>query len=314
MQLAQPNLEEQTEQAKKIAKRLDIPLKIIDLSDAFERHVLKYFSQSYFSGFTPNPCIVCNHDIKFGLLLDAVLSAGMDRMATGHYARIGRHNDSYQLFMGVDQSKDQSYFLSRLDQSQLASVLFPLGNMQKNDIYDFVEKHGFTGFRGKESQDVCFLENTRVADFLKRREPAPSPRGHIKDVDGNILGEHHGIANYTVGQRRGLGISGSYPYYVLRLDAASNSVIVGKNEDLYQQEIQLTSLHFLSGSSPIPKNTLMVKIRSTHRGASALLYQQSEDSYRLCFTEPQRAVTPGQFAVFYKQDELLGSAVIIARK
>ncbi len=311
MQLAQPNLEEQTEQAIKIAERLAIPLKIIDLGEAFERHVLQYFSQSYFSGFTPNPCIICNHDIKFGLLLDAVLSAGMDKIATGHYARITFHNDIYHLLTGVDQTKDQSYFLSRLAQRQLANVLFPLGNLQKNAIYEFAEKHGFTGFRGKESQDVCFLENTRVADFLKIRKPDGYPRGQIKDLNGNILGEHDGIANYTIGQRRGLGISGPYPYYVLRLDATTNSVIVGKRDDLYHQELLLHNLHLLSGSSEIPENMLTVKIRSTHKGAAARLFQHDEDKYRLCFTEPQRAVTPGQFAVFYRNDELLGSAEII---
>lgn len=310
MQLAQPDLAKQKEQVKRIASQLDIPLQIIDLSEAFEKRVLQYFTQSYFNGLTPNPCVVCNQQIKFGLFLDSILAAGMEKIATGHYARLEFQNDEYHLYKGADERKDQSYFLSRLNQQQLSRIIFPLGNMRKEDIYVYAEKCGFHGFRGKESQDVCFLEKNTVSNFLKSRS-AVTTSGKIIDTAGNILGDHSGIANYTIGQRRGLGISDSSPYYVIGLDAATNCVIVGKDNELLQNTLLLHNLHFISTNRYLPNNPIQVKIRSTHRGSSALLSQLNETTYQLKFSTPQRAVTPGQFAVFYQDNELLGSAEII---
>lgn len=310
MQLAQPDLDRQKEQVKKVAAQLDIPLKIIDLSQAFERRVLQYFTESYFNGLTPNPCVVCNQQIKFGLFLDSILAEGMDRMATGHYARLEFQNDEYHLYKGVDRRKDQSYFLSRLNQEQLSKILFPLGNMHKDDIYLYAEEHGFHGFRGEESQDVCFLENNKVANFLKTRSVSHSS-GQIVDTAGKIRGKHSGIANYTIGQRRGLGISDASPYYVIRLDASTNRVIVGKDSELFQETILLRNLHWLSANESLPTGKIKVKIRSTHEGSSAQLTRLDKTTYQLDFSSPQRAVTPGQFAVFYRGDELLGSAEII---
>ena len=310
MQLAQPDLDRQKEQVKKVAAQLEIPLKIIDLSQAFENRVLQYFTDSYFNGLTPNPCVVCNQQIKFGLFLESILAEGMEKMATGHYARLEFQNDEYHLFKGADQRKDQSYFLSRLKQKQLSKILFPLGNMHKDDIYGLAEQHGFHGFRGKESQDVCFLENNKVTNFLESRSASHSS-GPIVDTAGNILGKHSGIANYTIGQRRGLGISDSSPYYVIRLDASTNSVIAGKDNELFQETILLRNIHWISATDRLPANPIEVKIRSTHKGSSAQLTQLDQGTYQLDFSSPQRAVTPGQFAVFYHGDELLGSAEII---
>ena len=310
MQLAQPDLERQKDQVKKIASQLQIPLQIIDLSEAFEKRVLQYFTESYFNGLTPNPCVVCNQQIKFCLFLDSILAQGMEKMATGHYARLEYQNDQYNLYKGVDQRKDQSYFLSRLNQQQLSRILFPLGSMRKDDIYVYAEEHGFPDFRGKESQDVCFLENNKVGNFLKTRSVTKSS-GQIVDTNGKILGKHSGIANYTIGQRRGLGISDSSPYYVIRLDASTNNVIVGKDNELMQKTLLLRNLHCISANHCLPKDQIQVKIRSTHRGSDALLSQIDETTYQLHFSSPQRAVTPGQFAVFYQDNELLGSAEII---
>jgi tRNA-specific 2-thiouridylase len=310
MQLAQPDLERQKEQVKKVAAQLDIPLKIIDLSQSFEKRVLDYFATSYCSGLTPNPCVICNQQIKFGLFLDSILSAGMEKMATGHYARLDYKDEEYHLYKGVDQRKDQSYFLSRLNQNQLSKILFPLGSMQKNDIYNFAEEHGFLDFRGEESQDVCFLENNTVADFLKTRS-VPHSFGHIIDTTGKVLGKHSGIAQYTIGQRRGLGISDTTPYYVIQLDAQTNSVIVGKDKELYQETILLRDLHLISANKSRPTGKIDVKIRSTHKGCRAQLTQRDQATFQLEFSSPQRAITPGQFAVLYNGDELLGSAEIM---
>ena len=310
MQLAQPDLERQKKQVQKVAEKLDIPLKIIDLAGPFESCVLQYFTKSYFHGLTPNPCVICNRQIKFGLFLESILAEGMEKMATGHYARIEFQDNKYRLFKGADQRKDQSYFLSRLHQKQLAKILFPLGSMRKDDIYDLAEHHGFSGFRGQESQDVCFLENNKVAAFLKSRSTQKSS-GHIVDTAGKILGKHSGIINYTVGQRRGLGISGPSPYYVIRIDANSNRVIVGNDDELLQKTILLRNIHWISEDEHLPTDDLLVKIRSTHKGCSARLSKKDETTYELNFSTPQRAVTPGQFAVFYNGEELLGSAEII---
>lgn len=310
MQLAQPDLDRQTEQVKYVAKKLDIPLHIVNLSAPFEKCVLNYFSDSYVKGLTPNPCVVCNRQIKFGLFLDSILAAGMEKMATGHYARITHDHNGYHLYKGVDQRKDQSYFLSRLNQQQLSRVLFPLGEMRKDDIYDLAEQNGFHGFRGKESQDVCFLKNSTVSNFLESRSAAKDC-GHIVDTSGRILGEHSGISNYTVGQRRGLGISASSPYYVIGLDASTNNVVVGKDHELMREIILLRNLHWISSDTRLPRNKIEVKIRSTHKGCEAILTQLDKTTYQLRLSSPQRAVTPGQFAVFYHDDELLGSAEIV---
>ncbi|MFN2353418.1 MAG: tRNA 2-thiouridine(34) synthase MnmA [Desulfopila sp.] len=310
MQLAQPGITEKTAQVAELAEKIGIPLQIINLRERFTQYVLNYFSTSYFAGLTPNPCIICNTMIKFGLFLDTVLDTGMDTMATGHYARIGCHNHRFRLYKGIDRHKDQSYFLSRLAQKQLARILFPLGTMKKKDIYTFAEQHGFSYFRGQESQDVCFLENTSVSDFLHKGRPDPASAGYITNQAGDILGSHDGIANYTIGQRRGLGISDASPYYVVRLDAAHNTVVVGKNDELLRTGIEVKDLHWISGTAPL-RQDMDIKIRSTHQGCRGRLTQLDNNRYQIDFAEPQRAVTPGQFAVFYHNDELLGSAEIM---
>ncbi|MBM9520498.1 tRNA 2-thiouridine(34) synthase MnmA [Desulforhopalus vacuolatus] len=307
MRLAQPDFEQQLARVQEVAERVGIELHVIDLSAAFEENVVSYFADSYFSGRTPNPCVICNLKIKFGLFLDAMVAAGMDTVATGHYARL-LHGTSCRLLMGVDQRKDQSYFLARLSQQQLGRVLFPLGEMAKDDIYDFVEAHGFTDFRGKESQDICFLENTSVSAFLEdRRNIAVS--GAIVDTEGNELGRHAGVHRYTIGQRRGLGIASSAPLYVIALDMKKNEVIVGRDTDLLCSEIELTEIQWFNGEVPV-EGEYLTKIRYTHRGAPARLTLEENNCGRLHFSEPQRAVTPGQFAVFYSEEEVIGSGVI----
>ncbi len=310
MRLAQPDFVEQKERVEIIADKLGIELEIIDLREDFDQVVLDYFSGSYFKGLTPNPCVKCNKEIKFGLFLDAILRRGMSKMATGHYARISEENNIFHLMAGLDPKKDQSYFLARLNQQQLGSVLFPLGDKEKDSIYTYVEDKGFTDFRGQESQDVCFLEKNQIGSFLDTRNNQTASKGAIVTTDGKVLGEHTGLFHYTIGQRKGLGISHPEPLYVIGLDATNNTVLVGTNDELFSKTIQVKELHWLSGTQPDLDQPYNVRIRYSHRGSPAQLKLQQNNCGTFTFTEAQRAITPGQFAVVYNNTELLGSGII----
>ncbi len=313
MRLKQPDFEQQLERVTHLADRLDIKLNVIDLRIPFKEKVLDYFSSSYFEGLTPNPCMVCNRKIKFGLFQDAIIEAGMDIMATGHYAVIKEDEKNDQLFHlheGLDYSKDQSYFLARLGQKQLQRAFFPLGEMHKKDIYTFVKKHGFTDFEGKESQDVCFLGDEPVSHYLAEGFPEAIVPGDIVSTDGKKLGTHNGLFRYTIGQRRGLGIPDETPWYVYRMETASNKLIVCKNDELNRHRIDLKGVHWTSGVQPLLEKEYKVRIRYSHRGAMARL-TLNDDGLTLDFEEPQRAVTPGQFAVIYNDTEVVGSGIII---
>lgn len=310
MRLAQPDFDLQKDRVEAVAEKIGIELQIIDLRKEFEQAVLNYFTGSYFNGRTPNPCVVCNKEIKFGLFLDAILSTGMDKMATGHYARISRDDTSYRLKTGIDQRKDQSYFLSRLNQKQLGSVLFPLGEKDKESIYSYVEQMGFNNFRGQESQDVCFLEKNQIGNFLDTRKTKNNPGGNIVSTAGKVMGKHTGLFHYTIGQRKGLGISHPEPLYVIGLNAKNNTVIVGSNNELFKKTIRVKDVHWLGGQPPDTDQKYKVRIRYSHRGSLARLRLLGNGIGTICFDEPQRAITPGQFAVVYNNDELLGSGII----
>lgn len=311
MQLAQPNFAAQKARVESIAKRLGISLQVINLQQEFAQRVLDYFSGSYFQGLTPNPCVICNREIKFGVFMEAILASGMDKMATGHYAQIDKSDDIYHLYRGVDPKKDQSYFLSRLTQEQLAKIIFPLGKQTKEEIYRFVEKHGFDDFHGLESQDVCFLENSQIGNFLENCSTGHNAAGPIVSTSGKVLGRHKGLFRYTIGQRKGLGISSETPLYVVALDATANRVIVGRNEELFKKQIRVKKLHWLAGKNPDLTINYQVRIRYSHRGATARLSTDDNSCGEIIFQEPQRAVTPGQFAVIYHDTELFGSGIII---
>ena len=311
MQLAQPDFAVQRTRVQAVADKLGIPLQIIDLQQEFKQRVLDYFSASYHEGLTPNPCVICNREIKFGLFMDAILNAGMDRMATGHYARIETKNDGYHLHCGDDPKKDQSYFLSRLSQQQLAKVIFPLGETTKHDTYRFVEEHGFDDFHGQESQDVCFLENKQIAAFLAGYASGSGTPGAIVSTSGKVLGRHQGLFRYTIGQRKGLGISSEAPLYVIGLDAFGKRVIVGGNEELFKKRIRVQKLHWLADKTPDLTIKYQVRIRYSHRGSAARLIIDDQGCGDIIFDQPQRAVTPGQFAVIYHDTELLGSGIIL---
>jgi len=311
MQLAQPDFGEQKAAVEHIAKKLAIKLHVIDLRHEFQQKVLHYFSTSYFNGLTPNPCVICNREIKFGLFMEKMLDSGMEKVATGHYARIIEQKGSFRLFTGTDPRKDQSYFLSRLNQQQLSHIIFPLGEKKKESTYLLVEDHGYTHFRGSESQDVCFLEKKSIGSFLKTVSTKKQNNGPIISSSGKQLGTHKGLFRYTIGQRKGLGISSDAPLYVIALRREDNSVIVGRNEELFNDKILLRDLHWLTGYPPPPGREYTVRIRYSHKGSAATLTLKEDQTGKLHFQNPQRAITPGQFAVLYDKDELLGSGIIV---
>ncbi len=311
MQLAQPDFTTQLARVQKIADKCNMPLQVTNLQEQFEEKVLRYFTTSYQSGITPNPCMICNPTIKFGLFMDTIQNFGINRIATGHYANILEQNGCFYLQQGNDIIKDQSYFLARLSQQQLARVEFPLARMQKDEVYQLVEKHGFTDFRGEESQDICFLGNESVGQFLQNRAPESAKAGDIVNRAGDILGHHTGIHNYTIGQRKGLGISAPTPLYVIQIEAEKNRIIVGSNDDLSSNSVELKDLLWNCDKRPKEDQCFRVRIRYGHRGGEASIKHLADNRCRILFTEEQRAVTPGQFAVIYEQDIIVGSGEIV---
>ncbi len=310
MRLAGPDLAGQEQRVRAVADQLGISLQVIDLSREFSATILHYFTTTYQHGLTPNPCIICNHTIKFGSFMDAILARGMDAMATGHYARIENIEGVYHLCKGSDTVKDQSYFLARLDQRQLSHVLFPLGESKKAEVYQLVEEQGFTGFRGQESQDVCFLGSTPIGQFLSERIPQAEQPGRIVTRTGQALGIHQGLFHYTIGQRRGLGIADSSPWYVTALDPQTNTVIVGKEDELFRNSLLIHQPHWLTHQVPDEGETYQVRIRYRHEGADAGISKIDDNCWEIQFDSPQRAITPGQFAVIYKHDRVIGCGEI----
>ena len=307
MELAQPNLNKDRKRAQAIAARLGIELRFVDLRQAFQQEVLDYLRRQYQHGLTPNPCLVCNRKIKFGLLRRAMEEAGMTAMATGHYATVFQDNGP-RLRKGVDGRKDQSYFLAGLDREQLAGLLLPLGRYHKRQVVAMAAAHGFTDFPG-ESQDVCFLADQSLGDFLAHEWPEEN--GPILTKDGQEIGRHRGLFRYTIGQRRGLGLPDATPWYIVRLDAGRNAAIVGKNEDLFDQSLTTGTVNWLRRPIEL-SGSFTVRIRSNHAGEAARLVPKADGGLTIHFAEPQRAIAPGQFAVIYHDDEVLASAVITA--
>lgn len=312
MALAQPDLAEQIQRVRAMAGILAIPLTVVDLAAPFREEVLGYFSGSYQAGKTPNPCVVCNQRIKFGRLLEFVRgNLGAELLATGHYARIqGDAAMGIHLLGGVDPAKDQSYFLCRLSGQQLAQLCFPLGGRHKEEVYALAAGFGLDFQQRRESQDVCFLKGVSVAEFLAGAGSSDPDPGPVLTADGREIGRHRGLAAFTIGQRRGLGLPAALPWYVIGLDPAQRAVIVGTEAELFHGSMLLRKLLWVSGQPPGSPCSCTVKIRYRHKAAAAEIFLQEEDRARVIFQEPQRAITPGQFAVFYEGDRVIGSGEI----
>jgi tRNA-specific 2-thiouridylase len=298
-----------------LAARLDVPLYIVELRAAFDVLVIQPFLAAYQRGLTPNPCIVCNPRIKFGLLLNEARRFGVDRLATGHYAQLQAPDEQHPRFRlqrGRDPAKDQSYFLYGLTQDQLAAAAFPLGNVCKQEVQRWAEESGFADQVPEESQEICFIPAGHYREFLEERlgPGFNSQQGDIVDLQGTLLGRHMGITHYTIGQRRGLGLASSAPYYVVALDSETNRVVVGRAANLYRQELTATELNWLAIDPPNQPLRCQVRIRNQHQPAPAELTPKGENEVLVRFDEPQRAITPGQAAVFYDQDLVLGGGII----
>jgi tRNA-specific 2-thiouridylase len=312
---AEETLEARERSVRQLASRFGIPLTIIDCRDLFEKAVIQPFLEAYRNGLTPNPCVHCNPGVKFPLILQEALKRGADGMATGHYARISPPAGSlgrYRLLRGRDLAKDQSYFLFGLTQDQLARVQFPLGDHFKQDVQRWAGFLCLDPELPKESQEICFIPSGGYQEFLTERHPVDPAvsRGPIIDREGNVLGEHKGLFAYTIGQRRGLGIASTAPLYVVELDVSTNAVRVGSARDLDCGGFNASSVNWVSVDPPISTLCCSVKIRHQHQPALARVTPLRRDRVQVDFETPQRAVAPGQAAVFYDGDVLLGGGII----
>jgi tRNA-uridine 2-sulfurtransferase len=298
-------------QARRVAAGLDIPFYVIDAKDVFQKTVVQYFLDGYARGETPNPCLVCNRQIRWTFLLDHALALGADFMATGHYVRIRKAEGGYELLRAVDQSKDQSYVLHVLNQEKLARALFPIGDYLKTEIRAIAEKFGLPTASRKDSQDLCFLAGEDYRNFLQRNAAEMLQPGEILTRGGKTVGTHNGLANYTIGQRKGLGVASLVPLYVLGKNSATNALIVGTQEELGSRELTARQVNWLSGETPNAPFRAAVKIRYTAKEAEALVTPLNGDQVRVQFDAPQRDITAGQAAVFFQEDVMIGGGIIL---
>jgi tRNA-specific 2-thiouridylase len=302
--------------AKKICKKLNVNLHIFDIEKKFEDVVIKYFLTEYAKGKTPNPCIFCNEHIKFKFLLKIAKDLQIDFVATGHYARIKKVENGekikYKLFSGIDEKKDQSYFLYRLKQNQLAKVVFPLGDYEKETVRKLAQDFGLPVFKKEDSQDVCFIHNGGLENFLKKR--INLKRGAIMDTNGKILGGHRGLALYTIGQRKGIEIGGSGPYFVVGKKMKKNLLIVAndlQNSTFFQFRVNLKQVSWVGDCPKLPLK-ILARIRYRNSLEYAIIKnEKNKKKYWLEFENPQKAISSGQSAVFYtKRGEVLGGGII----
>lgn len=294
--------------ARAVAGRLGIPFFAMNFKDQFDQ-IIDYFADEYARGRTPNPCVMCNDRLKFGRLADYGQAAGADFVATGHYARIERQGDEYRLCRAVDAAKDQSYVLFGIGREMLGRTLFPIGGMVKSEVRDHARRFGLALSDKPDSQDICFVPDRDYARVVRQRRPEAFKPGAILDTDGHEIGRHEGIPNFTIGQRRGLGIAKGVPIYVTRIDAEANTVTVGDKGDLSSAVLIASGMRWLV-DPPGGQFRATVKIRYSHAAALATVELIGTDRVRVCFDEPQFAITPGQAAVIYDGDVVMGGGWI----
>ena len=298
--------------ARTIAAQLGIPHFVLELQEEFKNRVVNRFVEAYEQGLTPNPCILCNKTMKFGLMLEKAQAIGYDYVATGHYAKITRDPDSgrYLLKKAGDPAKDQTYFLYRLSQDQLAHTLFPLGELHKDQIRVMAEENGLITAHKRDSQDICFIPDGDYTAFLRQYTGKQYPSGEFVDLDGKVLGTHCGAVNYTIGQRRGLGIALGEPAYVCGKDMKANRVTLGPNEVLMSPALLADEMNWILPPEDQGPIRCSGKIRHSQYEQPATLYPQPDGSCIAVFDEPQRAISPGQAAVFYRGDTVICGGTI----
>jgi len=305
------------EDARQTAASLNIPFYVFNFTEHFANAVMERFVQAYINGRTPNPCIDCNRFLKFERFLHRATELECTHIATGHYARIEKDvNDRYLLKTGIDSSKDQSYVLYAMTQPQLSRTLLPLGCLTKSEVREIAEAQGFINARKRDSQDICFAPDGDYAGFIKRyctNEPHQARNdatGNFITLCGKILGRHRGIVNYTIGQRKGLGISATHPLFVLSINATDNTITLGKSEELFTNVLTANDINLIAMDRVNTPIRIQAKIRYSHTAQPATLWQTSNTEFRVEFDHPQRAITPGQAVVMYDGDVVIGGGTI----
>lgn len=300
---------EDARDARNVASFLGIPFYVINFEDEFNG-IIEYFCDEYLKGRTPNPCIICNQELKFGKLLRFADYLKADYVATGHFARIDKLNERYVLKKGIDDKKDQSYVLFSLDQNQLSRALFPLGNMTKDEVRKKASELNLKTKDKPESQDICFVTGKSYSDLISEKVGTEIGTGLLKDTDDNTLRTHDGIHNFTIGQRKGLGMAFGEPRYVVDIDPMKNTVTVGVAEKLLKDTFTVDKVNWIAIEKLEKELCASVQIRYKHDGAPAVIYPLERNRVRVEFKQPERAITPGQAAVFYDADIVIGGGWI----
>lgn len=298
--------------ASAVCKKLGIDHHIFDLSQEFNDCVIFDFVNKYFNAETPNPCIICNKCIKFGTMIEKALELGFDKIATGHYAVIKQgDNGRYLLCRGTDRAKDQTYVLYSMTQKQLSHTLFPLGEVSKPEVRQIAQRYSFINADKPDSQDICFVPDGDYAAFIEKFTNTDSLEGDFTDINGVFLGRHKGIIRYTIGQRKGLGIALGKPAFVIEKDADKNTVIIGDEEHLFYKRILVKDLNFIPFDNLKDKMSVTAKLRYRHNEQPAVIYPNADGTVIIEFDQPQRAPSPGQAAVFYDGNIVVGGGTIV---
>ncbi|MEX2144761.1 MAG: tRNA 2-thiouridine(34) synthase MnmA [Candidatus Spechtbacterales bacterium] len=302
--------EEDAYWARRAAAALNIPFYSVDLVKEYKERIVDYFVSEYRDGRTPNPDVMCNNEIKFGVFYDKAINYfNADYIATGHYARIRRDGDAVKLLRGLDRNKDQTYFLHRVPAEKLKKAMFPVGEYKKEEVRELAKRFNLPNAEKKDSQGLCFIGKVDISDFLK--EYIPTKTGPIITAGGRKIGEHEGVQYYTIGQRKGIGVGGGVPYYVLKKEIETNTLVVGTryDENLFEDTLTLEEAVWINGAEHLPEN-VQASIRYRQEPQSATL-KKGKEGFTLKFAEPQRAVTSGQSAVVYNGEEVLGGGIIV---
>ena len=300
------------EDAKAVCIRLGIPHYVFNFKDAFEEKVICRFEEVYQKGETPNPCIECNRHIKFDAMLQKAITLGYDKIATGHYASVKQdENGRYLLFRAADRTKDQTYVLYGMTQFQLAHLLLPLGDLTKTRVREIAGQKGFVTAKKPDSQDICFVPDGDYAAFLERRSGKPAEDGDYLDTKGNVIGRHKGVIRYTVGQRKGLGVAFGQPMFVIEKNAENNTVTLGEESELFYQTVLVRDMNWIPFDSPEAPMRVTAKLRYNQADQPAWVYPGENGGAKLVFDQPQRAPGPGQAAVLYDGEIVVGGGIIV---
>ncbi|MCY6372313.1 tRNA 2-thiouridine(34) synthase MnmA [Clostridium ganghwense] len=299
-----------SDDAKKVAEKLNIPHYVIDLRDEFKKYVIDNFANEYLSGRTPNPCAVCNKHIKFGIMLDKAKELGAEYIATGHYARIEEHNGRYILVAAEDQRKDQTYMLYSLSQEILKHVLMPCGEYSKSKIREIAKKIGLEVHDKKESMEICFIPDNDHGKYIEKLIPTHVENGNFVDENGKVVGKHKGIIYYTIGQRKGLGLALGEPVFVIDIRPETNEVVIGKEEEIFKTTLIAKDVNFIPFDKLENPMEVEAKIRYSTSKSKATINMLNDGRVKVEFEDKQRAITKGQCVVFYSKDLLLGGGTI----